>query len=267
MTDLHIHTKFSPDSDEEPQSYIDAAISKNAKIIGFSEHLDFDYLALKLKFKPTDIYKYFDYIKELKIINESKIKVLCGAEFGFCNLNLAKDKYSELEDILKFDYVINSVHVVDGLESYFLPYFKGKTKQFAYDRYFETVNDSLNVNYDFQIVGHLGYVARNAPYENAKILLSEHNNIIDKILRTIIKLDKAIELNTNVKTAGTTTLPTMEIINRYYQLGGRLICISSDAHRLNQLYYNFENVAQDLKDIGFSKTVYFENKKLKFTDL
>ena len=267
MADLHIHTKFSPDSSEEPQAYIDEAILKKEKIIGFSEHMDFDYLALKLKFKPTDICKYFDYIKELKKTNESNIKVLCGVEFGFCAATLAKDKYIELEKLLRFDYVINSVHVVDGLESYFQPYFKGKTKQLAYDRYFETVLDSLNANYDYQIIGHLGYVARNAPYENAKIQINEHTKIIDEILKTAIRLEKTIELNTSVRTAGSITLPTFEIIQKYYDLGGRLIAISSDAHRISQMYFNFDAVKQELKKIGFRQTVYYEDKKLKFNNI
>lgn len=267
MTDLHIHTKFSPDSMEEPQNYIDEAVKRQANIIGFSEHIDFDYLALKLKFIPTDISSYFEYVKELKKSNLTDIKVLCGAEYGFCGLDLAKEKYLELEKKFPFDYIINSVHVVDGAESYFPPYFKGKTKQFAYDRYFETVYESLHAGYDYQIIGHLGYVARNAPYENAKILLNEHNSIIDKIIKTIIKFNKTIELNTNVKTAGTVTLPTMEIINRYYELGGRLICLSSDAHRIHHLFYNFDKALEDLKKIGFKQTAYYENKELKFIDI
>lgn len=267
MTDLHIHTKFSPDSNVEPQNYIDEAINKQAKIIGFSEHIDFDYWALKIKFKPTDINKYFDYIKELKKLNETKIKILCGAEYGFCGLDLAKEKYLELENNFPFDYIINSVHVVDGQESYFLPYFKDKTKQFAYDRYFETVYESLLVNYDYQIIGHLGYVARNAPYENAKILLNEHNNIIDKIFKTAISLNKTIEINTNVKTAGTISLPTMEMLNRYYELGGRLITLSSDAHRLCHIFYNFDDLIEEVKKIGFKETAYYENKELKLIPL
>lgn len=264
MTDLHIHTKFSPDSSEEPENYIDEAIKARAKIIGFSEHIDFDYLALKLKFKPTDIHKYFDYISQLKKLNKDKIKILCGAEYGFCQLSLAKEKYLELEESLAFDYIINSVHIVDGKESYFLPYFKDKTKQFSYDRYFETVLQSLYADYDYQIIGHFGYVSRNAPYENAKILLNEHNTIIDEILKTIINLNKTLEINTNVKTAGTYTLPSMEIVNRYFELGGKLICFGSDAHRLCHLLYNYDMAIEDLKKIGFTETVYYENKKLKF---
>jgi len=267
MLDLHIHTNFSPDSFEEPETYINKAIEKNAKILGFSEHIDFDYVFLNFDHVLTDIEGYYKNTANLKKQYFDKIKILFGGEFGFCDLKKAQEKYKEITIQYPFDYVINSVHVVDKQESYFLPYFKGKTKQFAYDRYFETVLESLSVPYDFQIVGHIGYVSRNAPYTNAKILLSEHQKILDELLRKIIAKDLTIEINTNVRTAESYTLPSMEILNRYFELGGRLITLSSDAHRLEQLFYKFDNILSDIKKIGFKSLAYYENRKLHLADI
>ena len=267
MLDLHIHTNFSPDSFEEPETYINQAIKKNVRILGFSEHIDFDYVFLNFDNVLTDIEEYCKNANRLKKLYSDKIKILCGGEFGFCNLKKAQDKYKELNSTYPFDYVINSVHIVDKQESYFLPYFKDKTKQFAYDRYFETVLESLNVSYDFQIIGHLGYVSRNAPFKDAKILLDEHRTLIDEILKKIISAEKTIEINTNVRTAGSYTLPSMEIINRYFELGGRLVTLASDSHRIEQLFYKFDDVLADIKKVGFKNLVYYENKKLKFMDI
>ena len=267
MVDLHIHTSFSPDSFEEPETYINEAIKKNVSILGFSEHIDFDYVFLNFDNVLTNIEGYCKNTNRLKNLNTDKIKLLCGGEFGYCNLKKAHNKYKEINNKYPLDYVINSVHIVDKQESYFAPYFKDKTKQFAYDRYFETVLESLDVPYDFQIIGHLGYVSRNAPYKDAKILLSEHQNLIDEILKKIISLEKTIEINTNVRTAGSYTLPSMEILNRYFTLGGRLITLSSDAHRIEQLFYRFDDALKDIKKIGFKSLAYYENKKLSLIKL
>ena len=267
MIDLHIHTNFSPDSFEEPEAYIKEAVKKNVKIIGFSEHIDFDYVFLNFDNVLTDIEGYYKNTGILKKQYSDKIKILCGGEFGFCDLKKAQDKYKEINAKYPFDYVINSVHIVDKHESYFLPYFKDKTKQFAYDRYFETVLESLSVPYNFEIIGHFGYVARNAPYKNAEILLSEHKNIIDEVLKKIIALKKTIEINTNVRTAGSYTLPSMEILNRYFELGGRLITLSSDAHRIEQLFYKFDDIIKDIKKIGFKNLAYYENRDLHLINI
>ena len=86
-------------------------------------------------------------------------------------------------------------------------------------------------------------------------------------LKKIIALKKTIEINTNVRTAGSYTLPSMEILNRYFELGGRLITLSSDAHRIEQLFYKFDDIIKDIKKIGFKNLAYYENRDLHLINI
>ena len=66
VEDLHVHTKFSKDSKEEPERYITLAIERDIKYLGFSDHIDLD---------PTDKdYGYYRYEDALSSYNMLKKK-------------------------------------------------------------------------------------------------------------------------------------------------------------------------------------------------
>lgn len=262
MLDLHSHTKYSADSAELPENQIEAAIKKGCRIFGFSEHLDYDYTVNNLEVIMTDVDAYYNNTKRLKKEYEEKIKLLCAIEFAYDKK--AEPYYIETEGKYKFDYIINSVHVANGLDCYFQPYFEGKTKKQAYGIYLQQVLNSIDASYDYQIAAHIGYVARNAPYKDPYLYYEEHKDIIDGILKRIIERGKTLEVNTNVKTSKSLYLPTYEIIKRYYEMGGRLVTFGSDCHQAARVCGNYTVVTDMLKSAGFTELAYFENKQIKF---
>lgn len=55
--DLHIHSFFSYDGNEKTETYIKKAVERGDKIIGFSEHYDFDCRLLGVTTPLCDIEK------------------------------------------------------------------------------------------------------------------------------------------------------------------------------------------------------------------
>ena len=261
MIDLHSHTKYSPDSKEEPEKHILKAINSGLKVFGFSEHLDYDYIVNNMEVIKTDVKAYYENTCILKEKYKDKIKLLCGIEFGYAYN--AEQEYINILKKYNFDYVINSVHVVGNKDCYFQSYFEGKTKKESYLSYLKNVLLSVNAKFDFQIIGHIGYVIRNAPYKNSMLNYKEFKNIIDDILISIIEKQKVLEINTNIKRNDTKTLPTYEIVKRYYDLGGKLVTFGSDCHQAQRLGENYNFVKDMLLDIGFKQLIYFENKIFK----
>ncbi len=262
MIDIHSHTKFSPDSGEEPENLVLAAISAGCKTLGFSEHLDYDYVVNNMEVIMTDVRAYFENAMRLKEKYRGKINLLCGIEFGYDKK--AEGHYTEILKQYPFDYVINSVHVVKGKDCYFQPYFEGKTKIEAYGGYIDNVALSVNACFDYQIIGHIGYVIRNAPYGDNALNYSDYKDKLDTILRDIIKNNKALEINTNVREAGTVTLPPYGIINKYYDMGGRLFTYGSDCHSAQRLCDGYKTVTDMLNSLRITELAYFENKEMKF---
>ena len=79
---------------------------------------------------------------------------------------------------------------------------------------------------------------------------------LDKILLKIIELDKTIEINTHDK--NNKFVPEYNILKRYYELGGRNITFSSDAHKIEDLFLNFDKVVQVAKEIGFEYLIVYK---------
>lgn len=261
MIDIHNHSSFSADCNVPTEEMLQAAIEKGCTVFGISEHFDYDCLAEGITDQKIDVAGYFARASALKEKYRDKIRFVIGAEFGYHPR--ANELYRKVEEEFAFDYVINSVHVTNGLDCYFQPYFVGKTKDFAYRRYLETVLESLSAPYDWQIAAHIGYVARNAPYPDPKLYYSEYASLLDEILRTLIRTDKVLEVNTNVKTCGDSTLANRELLERYHALGGRLISFGSDAHRPAVIGNNYTPTAAMLRKIGFTELSRFENRQRK----
>lgn len=244
------------------EQMIEFALNNKIEVLGFSEHLDLECPLFGYDLKQLNIPKYVESFKKFKTINQDKIKLLCGIEFGYAQE--VEHNYSDISSKYPFDFVINSTHLTDGKECYFEEYFKNKDKHFAYNRYLEQVLYSVNAKFDYQVIGHIGYVSRQAPYENTIMEYSEFKTILDEILINIIKKDKALEINTSVKKAGTPIIPNFEIIQQYRNLGGKLICFGSDAHDDFRLCENYKMATQMAKQAGFNEICYFENKEPVF---
>ena len=144
-----------------------------------------------------------------------------------------------------------TIHLVDYTDCYFKEFFDGRDKAEAYMMYAQAIYDSLFVPYHYDVIAHIGYVSRKAPYEDKFYNYSDLRDLIDAILKTIIEKGKALEINTHAENTGDLTLPNLEIINRYKELGGELLTIASDAHTKEAQCRRFDDTIARLQSCGF----------------
>lgn len=262
--DSHNHSKFSADGSVEISVMVQNAKAVGGNYLAITDHCDKDTLqegnVVPVPWRQLDLEAYkadFDRVRsEVEAENKrtgDNFYLAFGIEAGFDKR--ANKLYEELIPSYPFDVVINSVHFVDGYDAYFPYFFEGKTKEHCYTRYLETVYDSLFVNYHFDIVGHIGYCVRNAPYEDSVMHYADNPELIDKILKRVIELDKALEVNRHSK-----LVPNVEILERYYALGGRKLSFGSDAHR-GDVFKDYDETCEILKKIGFTHFSYFIKHK------
>ena len=81
---------------------------------------------------------------------------------------------------------------------------------------------------------------------------------LDAVLETLIKNDKALEVNTSgLRQLIGTTLPDENVIRRFRELGGRYVTLGSDAHRWGDVGAGIEDGLNLLLKCGFTHfTVY-----------
>lgn len=255
VIDSHTHSMFSHDSRISPEAMARAAIDKGLEYLAFTDHCDRDCLVAGMDWTQINLPQYVTDISCLKEKYKDKIYIALGLEVGYDRR--ASGHYIKDLSFCDFDVVINSVHLV-GLEDIYLKqYFEGKTKRYAYESYLNAVYESLSAPYDYDIVGHLGYVMRNAQYEDRRLIYEEYREIIDKILLKIIETDKTLEINSAVKTLPLLCLPDMDILARYKELGGNNITFGSDAHQQERLAQNYDLICERARGLGFAHwTIY-----------
>lgn len=259
MIDVHLHSSFSFDSEEKHENYLESAKKLNIPVIGFSEHFDYDAYLDGENIPLADVKAYTKNIHRLKS-EFPQLEILCGIEFGYRKEALFK--YRELIDSYRFDYVINSVHTLKGRgDCYHDAFFIGRPLRESYTDYFNAVLESVEADYDYQIVGHIGYVSRYRTCDGAKINYRDYSDLLDKILKRIIELDKCLEINTSSGTSGSDFLPDKDVIERYISLGGKNLSFGSDAHCAKDYLRKHDLLLNYLKGIGIKELCYYKDRK------
>lgn len=259
ITDIHIHTKFSADSKESPENYIAEARRRGIHTVGFSDHCDYDMFLAGDGSSLLDDKAYFAALDDLRAEN-TDVKILSGVELGYAVGT--EEYYGKLLAARPFDYAIISVHGVKGRgDCYYPAYFDGLEKREAYELYLNAVLSGVTSDVDFQVLGHLGYVVRYAPYPDKRLCYSEFAPVFDNILKAVIERGAALELNT--RTANDNVCVTdISVIKRYVELGGRYFSFGSDAHAVKYYEAKKEEAKRLLRELGAEYTVHFENRRI-----
>lgn len=263
LWDTHMHCNFSGDSDALPEDMVASAKRKGLDGICFTDHLDLDYKEEPGLF-DLDLPAYYRKISELQKTSDFPIRF--GIEMGL-QPHLA-ETHNKLIAEYPFDFVIGSSHVVNGIDPYYPSYYEGKTERQAYMEYFESILTNLAYDVDFDVYGHIDYVVRYGPNRNANYSYEAYQDVIDEILRTLLRKDKGLELNTaGFKYGLGHPNPTEAILKRYRDLGGEIITIGADAHKPEHVAYDFEKVPGILQEAGFRYYTVFRKRKAQFLPL
>jgi len=264
--DCHVHCDYSDDCRIPAKLQVERAVQLGLKGITFTDHYDIDYPNPKHHFE-FDVAARRAFMHGLQQHYQDKIHIFHGIEIGIQPHVVQQS----LEVIASgnFDCVICSTHAVDGFSLCSQSgFYEGKTQKEAYARYLEEVYYDVSNFPDYDIVGHIGYVRRYGHYENSSMPYDQYSDILDMILKKVIESGKGIEINTSGYAYNLgTPIPDLDLITRYKQLGGEIITIGSDAHRIERVGDSFDRAGEILKQAGFHYCAYFKNRKPIFEPL
>ena len=261
IADVHVHTSFSSDSEERLENTVKAAVNAGLKTLCITEHMDMDF--------PTgefllDTAAYKAELFRLRELYKDKLELLFGVELGLmAYLAPRLYEYTKSED---FDFVIGSSHLVEGMDPYEPEFFEKYGDKNGLLRYFESILDNIKAFDDFDVYGHLDYAVR---YSKAKSYApSDYAELTDEILKTLISMDKGIELNTaGLKYGLGYAHPHPDVLKRYRELGGEIITVGSDGHCAEHIAYDFDKAEAILKAAGFKYHAVFKGRKPHFLPL
>ena len=225
--------------------------------IGFSEHKDFD---------PDDpLASYFDYglyraeIEAARAEYGDRVKIRAGVEIDY-----QKRFETEIAEFLAahpFDFVLTSVHFVDGKVIMTPEYNEGRTRRRAYTDYFAAVLDSIESG-SMDVLGHLEYANRRGLAAWGPYHPQEFEPELNLIFDAIIARNIPLEINTaGLHQGHSVTYPTAETVAMYARRGGKLLSIGADSHQPAQLAHDYKTAVETALANGLTHVCVWQNRK------
>lgn len=251
--DSHMHSEFSTDSSMHIEDAIKFSKENNFGII-LTEHTDLNYPVLD-EFR-CDIPNYLSTYEKYK-----SDSLLLGIEIG-----LAEDIYegnNEITNTFDFDYVIGSIHSVNNMDIYNKYITMDYSKKEFFQNYLDDMLICSKLYNNFDSLGHIDYLCRYAPFDNNEILVADYKDTLAEIMKTLISKDKVLEVNTRRLHSKEAVSSLMDIYSLYKDLGGKYVTLGSDAHRVSEIYNNFDIAQEMISTIGL-KGIYFKERSPQY---
>ncbi len=265
ISDYHLHSELSADSKVPIRSYLDRAIALGMKELCITDHDDYDSRLPENRF-VLDYDRYYAALRQIQQEYEGKVRLNIGVEMGL--LRHEAEHYAKNAVAHPFDFIIGSMHFIDGVDIYYPEYYQGRTEREAYEYFFDVTLDRVKKLDYFDVLGHLDVMVRYCPNRNKNFSYEAYKEYIDPILKCLIEKGKGLECNTGGLYRGLGhPNPTEDILKRYRELGGEILTVGSDSHVLEYLGYGFDKVPVMLKACGFKYYTVFRERKPVFLPL
>lgn len=256
--DNHSHTAFSSDSEMKAEEALRAAARLGLGLV-FTEHYDYDYVDIK-HYKGKDFrFSAVEYWKSYLPYRGANLRL--GVEMGLSDATGGANR-SFLQEA-PFDLVIGSIHTIDSLDLYYPDFYEGKSRAEAFGRYLAVMADMLQKNPYIDVLGHIDYVCRYAPYEDRELAYSIFAEGVDGVLKAALENDVVMELNTRRLGERQAVDSLLPVYRRYRELGGCYVALGSDAHTAENIGMNFR-AALELAEAVRLRPVTFRERKMEY---
>ncbi len=273
MVDYHIHTDHSGDGKTPTDVMIASAVEKGLREICITSHYDTDSPAGGFHNFELDFPVYIADVSRSTERYGDRISIKLGVEVGL-QAGRPHVQTNSSGNIRKypFDFVIASTHFLPPPDLHRPQQWidNDMDKQTVQQRYLQHTLQYLEMFDDFDVIGHLTYYSRFSPEPDKaarEMIYQDNSELYDRLFETLIARDKGIEVNTSMKGTRDLFSPDFSIVRRFYEMGGRIITVGSDAHLPAQVGAYYDEALKMLREAGFSAICTFDRRQPKFLDI
>jgi histidinol-phosphatase (PHP family) len=256
LVDYHLHTEMCGHARGSLEDYANRAAALGLAQIGFSDHfpmlhIEDPRLAMGLEELPF-------YVDEVMALGPrfAPLEVRLGIEVDFIPEMLPRLK--ALLGGFSFDYVMGSVHYVDGWgfdDPRYIDGYEGRDIYALWSRYFELVGDAAECGL-FDVLAHPDLIKK-FEYRPEEDVSSLYAKCLDRVAAAGVALE--------VSTAGLRK-PVGEIYpgERFLEMcRARDIAftLGSDAHQPEEVGYRFEEAVDLLRRVGYENITTFKSRR------
>ena len=260
LTDGHNHTRhFSPDAEQSIDELIKSAKDEGCRRIGITEHYEIDFPDDGVNWM-FDLNKYQETFKTWREKAGSDMELLMGIEFGY-QTHVAEEIDRTAQQI-PFDVVLLSGHLFNRKDFYVHRDCYKLPKVELHTQYIGILAEMAERCNNYDIIAHYDYINRYTDNKNNFVLYEDCPEQFDRLFEALISKEKALEINTKSiqkhKEGGFSRfLPDEAILNRYKEMGGKLITLGSDSHFPDSFGVCFDEATEYLRSLGFNEVFFF----------
>lgn len=257
FVDYHVHTTFSCDARDTVDAMCRRAIELGLQEIAFTEHADFEHAdSCYGYFRPA---AYFQAIEAARRLYGDSLAIRVGVEVG--EPHRYPDQTAELLQAYPFDFVLGSLHWVDGYPGFSPKFFDGRPAEDAWRSYFEELARMCGAG-DFDVLAHLDLPKRHGVGRNCTFHLEPYENLIRAALRGLIERGKGIEINcSGLRYPMHEPLPGPMVVQWYRELGGEILTVGTDAHSISHLGQGIKYGFDMAREAGFQTVTLFQARR------
>lgn len=259
MFDLHSHSEFSPDGSYPMTAIRDVARLRGIRVMAITDHADFDVMS-RPEQSPLDLSAYHQsFQKMMETKRQGDPECLLGIELGL--IQYASQENQRMVRQLPFDIIIGSVHNLYNFDINRNPMVKWVDNQVGMIDYYREIWCNLKTFRDFDTLGHMDYIDRIYPHVEDIPDFASYRMSVEAVLKLLIKYDIALEVNTaGLRRRLGRTYPKREILELYRDLGGKMLTVGSDAHRLQDVGAGIEEALELIREVGFTSVFTFRKR-------
>lgn len=257
--DYHMHTTLCGHATGSLQEYVEQAIKIGLKEIGFSDHAPMVHERLQgvtMDMRQLPLYhKLIDEVKK-KYENQISIKYALEADYipGF------EDKTKAITESYPYDYIIGSVHYVNGWavdDPATIERWKSQDVNQIWRDYFKLLRQSAQSGL-FNIIGH-----SDLPKKFGYLPTVDMTAEVTATALVFKQCGVAVEINTSGLRKPIKEMYPSPSYLKIYQEAGVPLTFGSDAHTPYDVGKNFKEAVDLAKFAGYSEYLIFNKRQIE----
>lgn len=245
LSDYHVHTEASMDSEENIFNVCSAALKAGLAEIAITNHFDCGYDVCR-----SVLAKSYPSIEHAAIEFGPQLPVKSGIEIGQATQFPEDEKFAL--DNYRFDFILGSMHNIRNHVDFYWMEHEDNPEELVKLYFDELIEMCEKCNFD--VLAHLTYPLRYKAFLG-KIDITLYDKEITRIFRLLAESGRGLEINTaGLRNPSFGLLsPTEDLLRLYKSLGGEIITFASDAHKATDVGAGFDKALAAAKTAGFTR--------------
>ncbi len=269
--DYHTHTRFSFDGSplSTPDAICEAAIAQGITHLAITDHFESNWKICD-GISEYDADGAYESISKAKKKYKDKLIVAYGIEIG--QANQCPQEAKKLLSSYKFDFVLASVHNLEGMRDFFFFDFAGINDDEYISRLYEKnireLCDVIDTLDRIDSVAHITYMRRYLELAGKTHDFTNHAASLSKLFAKMVSRDIALEVNVSTLWKGLGfAMPDRELLSLYRDCGGRLVTIGTDSHSPENVGGCVDKGFDLLKSVGLNSVLIVENGEKRIVNI